>query len=71
MPTQNIEEVFAVVSWPDEDDGSAVSLLTPRHRVCGPLHVGEICKVTEGIKQYNTLVQATGLSVDVYNFTTV
>ena len=56
-----IAETFAVVSWPNEDDGSAVSVITPHHRVTGKLAVGELCKVTIGNKQYEACVHATGL----------
>ena len=55
------EEVFALVSWPNEGDGKTVSVVSNvHHRIAGDLVVGEQCDVTHGKKVYTALVLRTG-----------
>ena len=57
-------KAFALVSWPDEGDGSSVSvILATLQRVTGEFVVGERYRVTYGKKQHAAFVPATGLCV--------
>ena len=52
------------MSWPDEGDGSSVSIISATiQRIAGDFVVGERCMVTYGKKQHAAFVHATGLCV--------
>ena len=54
-----VEETFALVSWPEEnDDVSVISDLCKR--ISGPLNVGELCRVGYGKKTFPAMVHAVG-----------
>ena len=45
------EKIFAVVSWPEEDNDVSV-ISSVRHHVNGPFMVGKVCKVIYGKKTF-------------------
>ena len=53
------EEIFVLVSWPEENnDVSVISSI--RNHISEPMIVGKMCNVNSGKKTYPAMVHATG-----------
>ena len=54
------EEIFAYVSWPEEDNDVSV-ISSTRNRIIGFMKAGAKCEVRFGKKSFPAVVRATGL----------
>ena len=59
-----VEETFALVSWPEENNDVSV-ISDVRNRISAPLSVGELCSVGYGKKTFPAMVHAVGKNVYV------